>query len=123
MAWREKSKIQKFKKNCFVFQKKLVEFQLGMVMKEYGTKKEETLEQEDSLLRPVLHKCGRAQMELAREMSEHECKIENMVSQPIQNVLENDIPAILKTKRTLSKLILDKDSATNRFQVTFSFFF
>lgn len=86
-------------------------------MREYGARKEESGELDDNLLRPILNKCGKAQVELAREMSEHEIKIENMVSQPIQSVLDNDIPAILKSKRTLSKLVLDKDSANNRYQV------
>lgn len=96
--------------------RKLPEYQLGIIMREYGARKEDSGEPDDNLLRPILNKCGKAQVELAREMSEHEIKIENMVSQPIQSVLDNDIPTILKSKRTLSKLVLDKDSANNRYQ-------
>lgn len=86
-------------------------------MKECGLKKEDGTDIDDSLLRPVLTKCGKVLIDLAKELTEHESKVEQMVSSPIQAVLESDIPAILKTKRTLSKLVLDKDSANNRYQV------
>ncbi|GLV35038.1 Rho GTPase activating protein at 92B [Carabus blaptoides fortunei] len=96
--------------------KKSTEYQLGLIMKECGMKKEDGTDIDDTLLRPVLTKCGKVLIDLAKELTEHESKVEQMVSSPIQAVLESDIPAILKTKRTLSKLVLDKDSANNRYQ-------
>lgn len=85
-------------------------------MMEYGLKKDE-LQDDGVLLKPVLTKCGKAEMDLARELADHENKVEQMVTIPVHNVLENDLPNILKHKRTLSKLVLDKDSANNRYQV------
>lgn len=85
-------------------------------MKEHGLKKDQDPE-EGVLLRPVLTNCGKAQMDLAKELSEHEIKIEQMVATPVHSILETDIPNILKQKRILSKLVLDMDSANNRYQV------
>lgn len=67
----------------------------------------------------MLRDCGIAEQDLAKEQAEHEIKVEQMVSSPLQVVLENDIPNILKQKRHLSKYILDKDSANNRYNVSF----
>nr|CAH7730924.1 unnamed protein product [Callosobruchus chinensis] len=41
-----------------------------------------------------------------------------MVYNPLQSVLENDFPNILKHKQSLKKYCLDKDSASNRYQAT-----
>lgn len=66
-----------------------------------------------------MRECGLVEQDLAKEQAEHEVKVEQMVSLPMQSVLDNDIPNILKQKRHLNKYILDKDSANNRYNVSF----
>lgn len=61
--------------------------------------------------------CGQTEQDLAKEQAEHEIKVEQLVSSPLQQVLDNDLPNILKQKRNLSKYILDKDSASSRYNV------
>lgn len=70
-----------------------------------------------TLFQIVVRECGQAEQDLAKEQAEHEIKVEQMVSSPLQQVLDNDLPNILKQKRNLSKYILDKDSASNRYNV------
>lgn len=69
----------------------------------------------------ILRKCAMVQQDLAREYADHEKQIEDLVSAPIQLLLESDFHNILKQKRNLSKYILDKDSASNRYHVSFVF--
>lgn len=66
----------------------------------------------------MVRECGQAEQDLAKEQAEHEIKVEQMVSSPLQQVLDNDLPNILKQKRNLSKYILDKDSASSRYNVS-----
>lgn len=74
-------------------------------------------EDECALFQCVVRECGQAEQDLAKEQAEHEVKVEQMVSSPLQQVLDNDLPNILKQKRNLSKYILDKDSASSRYNV------
>lgn len=75
------------------------------------------LEEECSLFQNIVRECGQAEQDLAKEQAEHEIKVEQMVSYPLQQVLDNDLPNILKQKRNLNKYILDKDSASSRYNV------
>lgn len=70
------------------------------------------------MLQDILKECGQVEIELAKELADHEVKVEQMVSVPLQGVVEGDLPNILKHKRNLNKYILDKDSASNRYHVS-----
>lgn len=70
---------------------------------------------EDGLMSFVLKECGNAQLLLAHESIEHETKVEQFVTTPIQQILETDVPNIIKHKRNLAKLTLDMDSARTRY--------
>lgn len=74
-------------------------------------------EKECQLFQHILKEAGRVEQDLAKEYAEHELKVEEMVCAPLQKVLDHEFPNILKHKRNLSKYCLDKDSATNRYQV------
>lgn len=69
------------------------------------------------LFQYVIRECGQAEQDLAREQAEHETKVEQLVSTPLQPFLETELPNILKLKRNLNKYMLDKDSIKNRYQV------
>lgn len=71
---------------------------------------------DECLMSFTLSECGKAQVALANETVEHETKVEQYVSAPLQHILETDVPNILKHKRNLTKLILDMDSARARYQ-------
>lgn len=71
---------------------------------------------EDGLMGFTLIECGRAQMYLANETIEHEAKVEQYVTSPLQHILDTDVPNILKHKRNLARLILDMDSVRTRYQ-------
>uniref|UniRef100_A0A0P4VP04 Putative rho gtpase-activating protein 17 n=1 Tax=Rhodnius neglectus TaxID=72488 RepID=A0A0P4VP04_9HEMI len=71
--------------------------------------------EEEHLLRQVVTDCGKLQMCLANAIVDHEMRVENNVIVPLNNICENDYPNIVKQKRTLSKLILDMDSAKTRY--------
>lgn len=73
---------------------------------------------ECKLLHNVLKECAQVELELAKEQADHEVKVEQMVSAPLQTVIDNDLPNIFKLKRNLNKYILDKDSASNRYHVS-----
>jgi hypothetical protein len=66
----------------------------------------------------ILKKCGNAQQELAKQYADQEKQVEDFVSTPLQTLLDTDFHNILKQKRNLSKYILDKDSASNRYHAT-----
>lgn len=70
---------------------------------------------DEGLLGFVLTKCGDTQIALANEAVEHEAKVEQFVVTPIQQILDTDVPNIVKHKRNLAKLILDMDSAKTRY--------
>lgn len=88
--------------------KKCPEYILGQTMLENAS--------EEGLMSFALAECGRVQVALAHETVEHESKVEQYVAAPLQYILENDIPNILKHKRNLTRLILDMDSARARYQ-------
>lgn len=73
------------------------------------------------MFQTILRDCGTIEQNLAKEYADHEKQVEELVSAPIQTLLDNDFPNILKQKRNLSKYILDKDSASNRYHVSFNF--
>lgn len=106
-----------------MLQKKYPEYHLGSVFLEQCSRKRDPelvtrVEDDCILLQSVLKECGQAEQDLAKEQAEHEIKVEQMVSSPLQTVLDNDLPNILKQKRNLSKHILDKDSANSRYNVS-----
>lgn len=76
------------------------------------------MDSECRLLQSILRECAHVELELAKEQADHEVKVEQMVSAPLQTVIETDLPNILKHKRNLNKYILDKDSASNRYHVS-----
>lgn len=70
---------------------------------------------EDSLMKVVLNKCGNAEKSLSEENAEHDHRVEQHVITPLQNVLETEIPNIIKQKRNVTKVCLDMDSAKTRY--------
>lgn len=66
----------------------------------------------------MIKECGQIEQELAREQAEHESKVEQLVSNPLQPIIENELPNIIKLKRNLNKYMLDKDSIKNRYHVS-----
>ncbi|XP_058797155.1 rho GTPase-activating protein 44-like isoform X2 [Phymastichus coffea] len=88
--------------------KKSPEYVLGQTMLENAG--------EEGLMCYTLTECGKAQIALANEAVDHEAKVEQYVSVPLQNILETDVPNILKYKRNLQRLILDMDSTRTRYQ-------
>ncbi|XP_078041211.1 rho GTPase-activating protein 44 isoform X3 [Augochlora pura] len=87
--------------------KKCPEYILGQTMQENA--------REDGLMGFTLTECGRAQISLANEIIEHEAKVEQYVTIPLQHILDTDVPNILKHKRNLARLILDMDSVRTRY--------
>lgn len=61
---------------------------------------------------------GPAEKELAKELADHEGKVEELVYAPLQRAIDNELPNITKQKHNLKKYILDKDSASNRYNST-----
>lgn len=96
----------------FYLQKKCLEYQLGSTFIE-----ESRQEKDCQLFQNVLKESGRLEQDLAKDYAEHEMKVEEMVYGPLQKLLDVDFPNILKHKRNLSKYCLDKDSASNRYNV------
>ncbi|CAI9720044.1 GTPase-activating 44-like isoform X3 [Octopus vulgaris] len=89
--------------------KKLPETGIGHTMLESAT----TLGL-DSVLGNVFHLCGECQNGQAKELLYYELEVENTVLNPLNLILENDIPTIVKLRKHLNKLTLDMDSARNR---------
>lgn len=54
------------------------------------------------------------QLRLADVCAENDTRMETSVLVPLQQIIDNDIPNVMKQKRNLTKLILDMDSARNR---------
>uniref|UniRef100_UPI00358E76F3 rho GTPase-activating protein 44-like isoform X2 n=1 Tax=Myxine glutinosa TaxID=7769 RepID=UPI00358E76F3 len=71
---------------------------------------------DDSLFRRVLDVCGEAEGRLAVELTLHEMQVEREVLEPLNMLLEVEIPAIQKQRKHLAKLVLDMDSARARWQ-------
>lgn len=93
--------------------KKTIEYQLGTTFMEESKQCREC-----PLFQIILRECGQVEQQLARDYADHELKVEELVYAPLQNVLENDFPNILKHKHNLRKYCLDKDSASNRYQAS-----
>ncbi|XP_059045364.1 rho GTPase-activating protein 44-like [Achroia grisella] len=91
--------------------KKLPEYLLGLSMCEASN-----FEDDESILKYVLHECGKTEKFLANEIAEHELKVEQLVCMPLSTISDQDLPAIMKAKKQLSRLISEKESATSRYQ-------
>ncbi|XP_049764071.1 rho GTPase-activating protein 44-like isoform X1 [Schistocerca cancellata] len=103
--------------NCFPYQgqeidkrvKKIPEYILGAAMQESGTG-------DSCLLGNILQRCGEVEQDLANLLVSYEVGVEKAVIEPLQNVIDVDIPNISKHKRNLAKLTLDMDAAKTRYQ-------
>lgn len=93
--------------------KKTMEFQLGTTLLEESRQPKEC-----QLFQYILRESGQIEQQLARDNADHEIKVEELVFAPLQNVLENEFPNVLKHKHALRKYCLDKDSASNRYNAT-----
>ncbi|KAL3285307.1 hypothetical protein HHI36_019416 [Cryptolaemus montrouzieri] len=102
--------------------KKCLEYQLGTIFLEQCYKKRESEifdgYAECKLFQDILREAGGVEQQLAKEYAEHEVKVEDLISIPIQKLLDLDFPSIMKHKRSLSKYSLDKDSTSSRYQAT-----
>lgn len=61
---------------------------------------------------------GKTEKFLANEIAEHELKVEQLVCAPLTAISDQDLPAIMKAKKQLSRLISEKESATSRYHVS-----
>ncbi|XP_050390055.2 rho GTPase-activating protein 44 isoform X5 [Patella vulgata] len=68
----------------------------------------------ESVLGLICQLCGEAQNILAREQLQYEINVEKEVLGPLQAIFDNDIPAIMKARKHLTKTTLDMDSAKGR---------
>jgi hypothetical protein len=62
----------------------------------------------------VLARCGGVQVALAQELVDLDVQVEQSVVNPLQAVLDTDVPSVLKHKRNLTRLTHDMDSARTR---------
>ncbi|CAG5031831.1 unnamed protein product [Parnassius apollo] len=90
--------------------KKLPEYMLGLSMCEASN-----FDDDDSILKYILYECGKTEKFLANEIAEHELKVEQLVCAPLSAISEQDLPAIMKAKKQLSRLISEKESATSKY--------
>lgn len=67
-----------------------------------------------NIFRHILGKCGDTEITLAHEYIKMDIELEEDVFNPLQVIIENDIPNIMKHKKNLAKLILDMDAARTR---------
>ncbi|CAH1185486.1 unnamed protein product [Phyllotreta striolata] len=95
--------------------KKTIEYHLGTTLLEESRQPQS---RECPLMHTILRECGQLEQQLGGEYADHELKVEELVYSPLQYVLENDFPNILKHKHNLRKYCLDKDSASNRYQAS-----
>lgn len=63
---------------------------------------------------------GKTEKFLANEIAEHELKVEQLVCAPLSAISEADLPAIMKAKKQLNRLLSEKESATSRYNVSYS---
>ncbi|XP_044750747.1 SH3 domain-binding protein 1-like [Coccinella septempunctata] len=102
--------------------KKCLEYQLGSIFLEqcYKKKENEIFDgyAECKLFQDIVREAGSIEQQLAKEYAEHEIKVEDLISIPIQKLMDTEFPSILKHKRNLSKYSLDKDSTNSRYQAT-----
>ncbi|KAJ8730205.1 hypothetical protein PYW07_017243 [Mythimna separata] len=90
--------------------KKLPEYLLGLSMCEASN-----FDDDDSILKYILFECGKTEKFLANEIAEHELKVEQLVCAPLTTISDQDLPAIMKAKKHLSRLMSEKDSAASRY--------
>ncbi|XP_032519000.2 rho GTPase-activating protein 92B [Danaus plexippus] len=90
--------------------KKLPEYLLGLSMCEASN-----YDDDDSILKYILYECGKTEKFLANEIAEHELKVEQLVCAPLTAISDQDVPAIMKAKKQLSRLISEKESAASRY--------
>ncbi|XP_022130817.2 rho GTPase-activating protein 44 [Pieris rapae] len=90
--------------------KKLPEYLLGLSMCEASN-----YDDDDSILKYILYECGKTEKFLANEIAEHELKVEQLVCAPLTTISETDLPAIMKAKKQLSRLMNEKESAASRY--------
>ncbi|XP_073945144.1 rho GTPase-activating protein 44-like [Choristoneura fumiferana] len=90
--------------------KKLPEYLLGLSMCEASN-----FDDDESVLKHILFECGKTEKFLANEIAEHEVKVEQLVIAPLSTISDQDLPAIMKVKKQLSKLISEKESAASRY--------
>lgn len=64
--------------------------------------------------RQVLVECSKVQICLANAGVDYESRIEQTVLNKLQQVLDVDVPNIIKQKRLLTKLVLDMDLAKSK---------
>ncbi|XP_064626283.1 rho GTPase-activating protein 44-like isoform X2 [Lineus longissimus] len=70
----------------------------------------------DNLIGTMYQMCGELEGNLGKEVLQHELEMEEHALNPLQNILDSDIPNVLKCKKQLNKLVLDMDSAKSRYQ-------
>ncbi|KAF7270622.1 SH3 domain-binding protein 1-like isoform X2 [Rhynchophorus ferrugineus] len=92
--------------------KKCLEYQLGLIFVEEAREGREC-----DLFQFILKESGRVQQDLATDYADHERKLEEMVYNPLQEVIQS-VNAITKQKHNLKKYCLDKDSASQRYHAT-----
>ena len=68
----------------------------------------------ETLMGTLYQQCGECQSNLASHLLNHDIAVENQVLQPIQDILDTEIPAINKLKKQLTKATLDMDSLKSR---------
>ncbi|CAH2106544.1 unnamed protein product [Euphydryas editha] len=90
--------------------KKLPEYLLGLSLCEASN-----FDDDDSILKYILYECGKTEKFLANEIAEHELKVEQLVCAPLTTISDQDLPAIMKAKKQLSRLISEKESAASRY--------
>ncbi|KAK3089695.1 hypothetical protein FSP39_005689 [Pinctada imbricata] len=89
--------------------KKLPESQLAQNMIENAN-----LLGTESIMGSMFQMCGECEYAIARHLLQYEYDIEKSVLQPLQEILDSEIPVISKAKKQLTKLTLDMDSARSR---------
>ncbi|KAI1883939.1 hypothetical protein AGOR_G00221240 [Albula goreensis] len=70
---------------------------------------------DESLIGKMMEVCGEAENRLASELMQHEVQIERDILDPLNQLAEVEIPNIQKQRKQLAKLVLDYDSAKNRY--------
>ncbi|XP_005096119.2 rho GTPase-activating protein 17 [Aplysia californica] len=69
----------------------------------------------ETLMGSACQICGECQIDLAREQVHFETTVETEFLAPLQNIVDVEIPSIIKFRKALNKSTLDMDSAKNRF--------
>ncbi|KAI1293852.1 Rho GTPase-activating protein 44 [Halotydeus destructor] len=92
--------------------KKMPEAQLHLCFQEFADQFGS-----ESVLGKTLAQSSDIQKELTRELLSHELDIERTCLSQLNNLLDNDIPNVLKTKKSLNKAIQDMDNYRSKYQV------